>query len=564
MRQTLFVLCDRMPGFDSHLRRFLAMRRVVDRWKGDPTSRTMPTSSPPSGESLRPRQARSGRSPTASATGSSAHHVIFRRARAEDARTEVGPDTRRAVRADLATFWPTLYPKFEKVQVHIAQEQKAILDVLAGEKNLASDVKALRLFDKSGALDPHSPLLDAIRIFLASRQGKKERTLGKNLLDEFGAPPYGWDRNAVRVGVVACVRAGTIKVLIGKMPHTNPADSVLQKALRDSREFEKIELVLEDSEVSAENLEETRALLMKLTGKRKIDETPAALHEVMEAFGREKLARAEKVIDWAEPADLPRPKTFDDGKEAIESILALSNPVHRVTEILARSEDLKRGIEAIDQVATFREKWGTAFTETKAFASQLRAIEHLLPPGGAAAGFLAEFETARSGARFTEPDVWKQIQGAKARAGLEVQNQISSWRDEVRQVVEDALDRLPGDLKQQLLPEELAKEMAAPLNSFVAGLDSETEPVRVAALPARARRLVDDLGFAIRREVQKRAPKPQGGDSQPPPLRDTRHVRFSDVATVRRIRTEAEWEVLAKKLDEHVRALLKEFEVDLE
>jgi hypothetical protein len=561
-QQTIFVLCDRIPGFDQDLNRFLAMREVISAWKGDPhkSDEAHKLAAEREANDLDKLERKVRESIK---TGIRQAHVIFRgssRALAPRA----GQTPGETLRAELATFWPTLYPKFEKVPVRIAQEQKAILEVLAGEKNLASDVKALRLFDKSGALDPHSPLLDAIRIFLATRQAKKERTLGKALLDEFSAPPYGWDRNAVRVGVAACVRAGIIKVLIGKMPHTNPADPALQKALRDSREFEKVELVLEDSEASAEILEQTRALLMKLTGKRKIDETPAALHEVMEAFGREKLARAEKVIDWAEPADLPRPKVFDDGKEAIESILALSNPVHRVKEMHARSEDLKHGVEAIDQVATFREKWGTAFTELKTFAGHLRAIEHLLPRGGAAAGFLAEFETARSGTRFTEPDVWKQIQGAKASAALELQTLLLSWRDEARQIVEAALHRLPGDLKQQLLSEELAKEMAAPLDAFFAALDSETDAARVAALPARARRLVDELGAALRREVQKRAPKPEGGGPQPPPPRETRHVRFSDVATVRRIRTEAEWEALAKKLDERVRALLKEFEVELE
>jgi len=41
----------------------------------------------------------------------------------------------------------------------------------------------------------------------------------------------------------------------------------------------------------------------------------------------------------------------------------------------------------------------------------------------------------------------------------------------------------PRDLKQRVLEEELAKEMAAPLEAFVAALDIETEPVRVAALP---------------------------------------------------------------------------------
>lgn len=560
-QQTIFVLCDRIPGFDQDLNRFLAMREVINAWKGDPhksdEARKLAVEREANDLDKLDRKVRDGIK-----TGIRQAHVIFRGSgRALTARSGQTPG--ETLRSELVTFWPTLYPKFEKVPVRIAQEQKAILDVLGGEKNLASDVKALRLFDKSGALDTHSPLLDALRIFLASRQGKKERTLGKNLLDEFGAPPYGWDRNAVRVGVAACARAGTVKVLIGKMAHTNPADLTLQKALRDSREFEKVELVLEDSEVAAEVLEETRALLMKLTGKRKIDETPAALHDVMETFGREKLARSEKVIDWAEPADLPRPAAFDEGKDALESVLALSNPVHRVKEIHARADDLKRGVEAIDQVATFRERWGTAFTEVKTFANQLRAIEHLLPPSGAAGTFLAEYETARSGARFTEADVWKQVQGAKASAGLELQTLLSAWRDQARRIVERALDRLPADLKQHLLEESLAGVLAAPLNTFLAALDSETDPVRVAALPERARRLVDELGAAIQHEVQNRAPTPAGG-LQPPPARVIRHVRLSDVATVRRIRNESDWETLLKKLDERVRSLLRDCDVELD
>jgi hypothetical protein len=562
-QHTIFVLCDRIAGFDQDLSRFLAMREVISAWKGDPhkseEAHKLAAERETNDLDKLERRVRD-----VIKTGIRQAHVIFRgSSRALSPRSGQTPG--ETLRAELSTFWPTLYPKFEKVPVRVAQEQKAILDVLGGEKNLAPDVKVLRLFDKSGALDPHSPLLDATRIFLASRQSKKERTLGKNLLDEFSAPPYGWDRNAVRVGVAACVRAGTIKVLIGKMPHTNPADQTLQKALRDSREFEKVELVLEDSDVGAEILEETRALLMKLTGKRKIDETPAALHEAMEAFGRDKLARAEKLIDWAEPAGLPRPEAFDEGKEALESVLALTNPMHRVKEIHARADDLKRGVESIDQVAMFREKWGTAFIEVKSFATQLRGIEHLLPSGGTIESFLGEYESALVGARFAETDIWKAIQGAKAGAALEIQTLLTSWRDEARQIVEDALDRLHGDLKQRDLEEELAKEMAAPLDAFIVALDTEAEPVRVAALPSRARRRVGELGAALRKEVEKQAPKAPGGSGEPPkPVRETRRVRFSDVATVRRVRTEAEWEELQKKLDERVRTLLRDFEVELD
>ena len=87
----------------------------------------------------------------------------------------------------------------------------------------------------------------------------------------------------------------------------------------------------------------------------------------------------------------------------------------------------------------------------------------------------------------------------------------------------------------------------------------------MAALALRAQRLVDELGAALRKEVERRAPKPPGGGGEPTkPARETRRVRFSDVATVRRVRTEAEWEELQKKLDQRVRSLLREFEVELD
>jgi hypothetical protein len=564
-QNAIFVLCDRIPGFDQDLNRFLAMREIISRWKSDPhrSEEARRLAAEREANDLDKLQRKVEQ---AIKDGISRAHVIFR----GSSRT-LSPSTGKTpgenLRSELAAFWPTLYPKFEKVPVRIVQEQKAILEVLAGEKNLAPDVKALRLFDKAGALDPNAPLLDATRIFLATRQSRKERTLGRNLVDEFGAPPYGWDRNAVRVGIAACVRAGVIKVLIGKMPHTNPADPTLQKALRDSREFEKVELVLEEADVGPDVLEETRAVLIKLTGKRKIDETPAALHEAMEAFGADKLARAQKVAEWAEPAGFPLPGAFSEGKEALESILALAIPVHRVKEIQARAADLTRGVEAIDQVAAFREKWGAAFLGLRSFAGQLRTIEHLLPVDGGAKRFLGEYEIAESSARFADADIWKTLQGAKAGAELELQDLLGAWRKEAHQIATGALGRLPADLQHRGLEEPLGKPLAASLETFLAGVDGEKEPARVAALPVRARRLVDELGRATEAEVRKRA-SPTGKPEPPVPVREARRVRFTDLLTIRRIRTEAEWDQmrsdLETKLDQRVRELLRDFDVELE
>jgi hypothetical protein len=235
-----------------------------------------------------------------------------------------------------------------------------------------------------------------------------------------------------------------------------------------------------------------------------------------------------------------------------------------VKEIQARAADLSSGVEAIEQVGSFRDKWGTAFIALRAFAGQLRAIEHLLPSEGNGKGFLGEYEVAEAGARFPEPDVWKTLQAAKASAELELQDRLNSWRKDARRIAEEALSRLLGDLELRGLEAGLCKPLAAPLESFTAGLDGEKEPARVAALPTRARRLVDELGRAIQSEVEKRQPPKE----PPKPPREARHVRLADVATVRSVRTETEWNQvrpdIEKRLDKRVRELLRDFDVELE
>jgi hypothetical protein len=152
---------------------------------------------------------------------------------------------------------------------------------------------------------------------------------------------------------------------------------------------------------------------------------------------------------------------FQLGKEALESILALAGPIHRVKEIHARATDLSGGVEAIEQVGGFRDKWGTAFVALRAFTGQLRAVEHLLPSDGRGKGFLGEYEVAEAGARFAEPEVWKTLQAAKASAELELQDLLNSWRKEARRIAEEALSRLPGDLELRGLEAALCKPLTA-------------------------------------------------------------------------------------------------------
>jgi len=137
--------------------------------------------------------------------------------------------------------------------------------VLAGETNTTSDVGQLKLYDKAGKIDLHCPLVDAIRIFLVTEQAKRQKKIcGSDVLEHLCGIGYGWDPNAVRVGVAALVRAGALKVIIGQKEYSNPADRDLIDALRVANKFSKAEFLLEEMEVDPDVLTETRKFVMKL------------------------------------------------------------------------------------------------------------------------------------------------------------------------------------------------------------------------------------------------------------------------------------------------------------
>jgi len=550
-QETVFVLCDRIPDFDRDIDRYMAMKDAIDDWKGDPhkSEEAHKLASERESNDLERLRRKVG---DGIKEGLRHAHIIFKGS-SRTVSPKAGQSPGEVLRQELSTFWPTLYPKFDKVPVRIIQEQKAILDVLSG-KAPGSDVKQLKLYDRSGQLNPHCPLLDEIRIYASTRQSRNERILGKDLMYRFVRPPYGWDQGAVRTGVAALVRSGTLKVLINKKSYSNPADSQLQDALRVSRNFDKVELVLEQIQVSQDVLTEVRSLLIKLLGKRKIDETPAALAAAFEVFGNNILDQADRTFLWAEPAGLRVPNDFDEAKETYEKIISLTNPMQRVNEIHAHKDDLEIYTEAVRDLATFVEKWGKAYTGMRELSGNLRVIEYRLAGNGKCQSFLDNWATAADSRTVTDANVWKDLQNAKADAELELEEMLSFWREEARTRTQDALDRLPQDLAAMKLPgEELQESLAQPLKAFTSCLDDENEVAHMASFPERANKLIDELAEAMQLERDKLESK-----TKPKAAKPLRQVRLADVTTSNRIQNEAQWDLIRDRLDEAVKRELAE------
>ncbi|MEI6045091.1 MAG: BREX system P-loop protein BrxC [Chloroflexota bacterium] len=560
-QQSIFVLCDRVSGFDENLKYYLAMQTVINRWKGDGQK------SPDANKLVNERETKNlvdlkKKVEEGISEGLKRAQVVFRgSSHAVSPKPSQTPG--ETLRAELSTYWQTLYPKFEKLPVRIIQEQKAILDVLKGTKDVTSDVQELKLFDKAGQLDLNSPLLDAIRIYLSTRTSRKEHTLGKHLITEFTEPPYGWDGNAVRVGVAALVRSGGLRILINKKPYTNPLDGDLQDNLRVSKNFDKVELELEETDVSGEILSKVRSLLITLSGKRKIDETPAALAEELGIFGKDLLDKANKTVHWAEPADFPLPTNFQDGREAFQKIVVLTNPIHRVKELYSQLDKIEDYVSTIRAIVEFEEKWGKAYQEMRNFAVALSGVDYLLPSNGFSQGFLKNWEAATKAAIIAQKDVWNRLQSTKAEADLEVERAKGEWLDTARTQVQDKLAQLTYDIPNHKLDSKVGESLSGKLKTFLEQLEQEKQLAKIAGLPNRATKLVNEINDTI--ELAKSPKIDGGGIVEPPPSpKEVSHLKIATFTSQVPIKNLQEWKLILERMDQTVtRALNDGKEVDL-
>jgi hypothetical protein len=548
-QSTIFVLCDRIAGFDDNLKYYLAMQSVIGRWKGDPHK------SEPAHKLAHERESNDldklRRKVLDGIQDGLRHAQVIFRGSSRVVFPKIGQTPGEALRTELATFWPNLYSKFDRVPVRIINEQHAIVEVLTGVRNLSSDVVALNFYEKGGQIDLNAPLLDAIRVFLSTRQGRNERTLGKELLAQFASPPYGWDPNCVRVGVAALVRAGSVKILIDKKPYTNPADSDLQIALRVSGNFNKIELVLEDTDIDPDTLTAVRKILIALTGIKKIDETPAALADAFSAFAAELLGKAQAAATWAEPAALPLPERFKEGRETYGDLQALNNPLHRVKELNARLGYLVDEAAAIRQVDSFVGKWGKTYIEMRRFAQALQPLDFRLPAGGTCQSFLNNWQTATQAASVVDAEVWKDLQNSKAAAELELEQCKNAWRNEAQDLAQKVIDQLAYDQRVKEIFNEAGREaLIEPLQKFITDLQKETRVETLANAPGR----IEYLYRQIVQLVEEAWKKKQAAEQKP--VKPIETIRLSEVLKITTIQTASQWDEINQRLDQTVRQAL--------
>ncbi len=544
-QQTIVVFSDRVPNFSDQLDRYIAMKEVVDKWKGDP------------GRSAVEHELANTRDITdipklkdavvgAIRQGLKQGHLIFRGS-SRSVSCKAGQTPGEAIRAEISHYFNTLYPKYDKLPIRIKSEQQDIADVLAGAKNPSQDVKSIKLYDKTGQLDPHLPLVDEIRIYLTTRQNKKQRTLGEEILDAFESPPYGWDPNAVRIGIAAMLRAGLIKIVSGKKVYTNPADAELIAIMRNSKTFNKAEVVLEETDVDTALLMAVRTLLIKLTGNRKIDETPSDITVAAVKYLSEIKGKAKEVKIWAKPADFPLPDAFQSGMESMETLLALTNPVHHVKEWDAKSPTIEAELNAVIAVHAFYSKSAEMFQNTRELRLALQGIEHKIPKGNVIHHFLDNYTTAYRDCTLHNPTAWQTLQDNRAGSLTAIEELKRAWKKAATEALVPLTKRIETEKAAGILTVEELAPFSSALTNLTRFIEEETELAKIAWLPDSIREQANEQIALIDQAIKN---KNRGKEKK------TQRVRL--VPTPRIIKSSREWSDFKEELDTRVSAILNQ------
>jgi len=553
--QTIFVFCDRITQFSEQLDRYIAMKEVVDRWQGDSnksaTEREL-ANSKATVDLPKLKSAVEG----SIRLGLKQAHLIFRGSSHVMAGKSQQPGD--AIRSEISHYFGTLYPKYDKMPIRIKSEQQDISDVLAGAKTLSPDVKSLKLYDKTGQLDAHIPLIDEIRIFLINRLNKKQRTLGQEILEHFETTPYGWDPNAIRIGIAAAVRAGMIKISVSKKIYTNPADKELIDTLRNSKTFGKAEIILEETDVDTAVLITVRTLLIELTGNRKIDETPSDIAAASATYLTDIKKKGDDAQIWAKAANFPLPECFTAGMESIETLLNLTNPVHHVKEWEAKSPTIRDELNEVLVVHAFYGKNAELFKGTRELYNTLQSIRYKIPKENIILHFLNNYATADNDASIHKKDIWQKIQDNKSHVLTEVESLKRLWRQAATESAVPLENRIAQEKSSALLTAEEIAPFETAYQLLITEIEEESDLIKIALLPDSISGRIKDQTARLEQLVQSKAVVEIAGDDDDDddvvPIKQVRKIKL--IASPRRIKNMSEWNFFKNDLDAQINAAL--------
>lgn len=546
-KHTFFIFSEKDGNFLEKFDRYLAMKEIVDKWKKEPNI---------SEESKRLVEKKDNedlprlkRAVEASIKESLKNSFIIYKGNSRKVAIRTNHGVGESIRIEIGNYFGSIYTKYKKVPVRIANEQKDIESVLKG-LSVSSDVKKLNLYDTSGQINQTAPLISELRIYLNSKQNIGNRIIAKDLLEYFEKPEYGWDPNSVRVGLAAMFRAGLIKILIEKKPYTNPNDSDLVSIFRNKKEFLRVEIVLEDSEISPDVLTKIRAMLIKVTGVKKIDETPSDLTAASLKHIEALVEKIEKVNIWSSPAGFPLSDLYSSANSEFVELVEQKNPTHHIKHLNGILDVYETYSNIVNEIYQFYTTYNDKFLEVRNYSNKLSTIKSHIPKDSKIALFIDNFQSGNHTKTIYQKDVWQHILDSYNNSLTESDQLKVKWKTDSLNALYTLKIRIEQEKKNAFLTSDEIEIFESAFIEWTDKIENEAEIINLAFLIQLTNNFVSEQIQSINDIIDSKENK----DIENSTYKKVKKVKI--VKNTQVIHSLDEWEAFVKEVDGQIRSIL--------
>jgi hypothetical protein len=452
-----------------------------------------------------------------------------------------GESAGEAVRNTLSQLLPSIYPRFAEVPHRLVNEAMAVKAALSGS-TINADLLALGVYKADGTLNESHPLVSTLRLHLPLVEQDQPPVLAGDLRDLFEKPPFGWDGNAIKVGLALLLRASACRLIDSGQVITDPSDPRAADLLSKEQSFKSLRVQGVRSEVTIQELMTIRGHLEVSFNIR----PPLVAASMSNTLGEQLTGlanRAHALQQWAAVAQCPLPVAFESGTSVVEDLRGSATASVRLARYLEQADRLREYAGLVEALGHFRDAQGALFTQVRDFYnSMVNAAVDLAP----LRRFISDYRTLTSERGITTPARWNELVPVYHAARQAVTDQIAAWQQEAQQRLAGLEATLETQTRQAGVPDDKLAQETAALAGLFAGVRSRAERPQLTL--AEARSLLATLASAEMAK-QMRLQELRTVYTVEPAVSEV-HLKWQDVAGRATIRSEEELDAMLVRIRE--------------
>lgn len=369
-----------------------------------------------------------------------------------------GDSPSEAVRATLRQLLPNIYARFLEMPYRVINEESAVKAALKGDTT-NPDLRNLGAYRADGTFNDSNPWLSTLRGRLPLVDQAQAAIGADQLRSDFEHPPFGWDGNAVKIGLALLLRASACRVLENNQPYTDPNAPEVAALLTKEARFKNVRVQGVKTDVDMKDLQRIRDYMDQIYAVRP-SVIPATLSNVL----GEKLAATEsdaKAVEaWATTAQCPLPTSFMSGLEVVRELLQTAAAPVRLRLFLEQAERVAAFEALVARLKAFRAQHSATYLEMRDFFNVMVNAETGLP---AVTQFINDWRALLQERSFTTAERWNELAPVYHAARQALNGQIETWRAQTRRELEGIEAGLAERLRAAGVPDAEADDAARPL-----------------------------------------------------------------------------------------------------